>query len=72
MRFARRREHAETTDERGMTWEQFMRQEQIPTETSIRTIGETLADVTLENNGTAEEFETRVAAFLTEHIIPHL
>ncbi|MEK7099064.1 MAG: hypothetical protein AAB916_00935 [Patescibacteria group bacterium] len=71
-RFARRREHAETTDEQGMTWEQFMRLENLAPEVTIRHIGETMADITLENNGTVEEFETRVATFLTERIIPHL
>ncbi|OHA03742.1 MAG: hypothetical protein A3J10_03235 [Candidatus Sungbacteria bacterium RIFCSPLOWO2_02_FULL_54_10] len=71
-RFARRREHAETTDEKGMTWEQFMRHEAIPTETSIRTIGETMADAIIENNGTVEEFGTRVAAFLKARVVPRL
>lgn len=67
MRFERRRQHAETTDEQGMTWEQFMRQEQIPTETAIRKIGETMADETLTNNGTREAFEIQVRAFLEKH-----
>lgn len=67
VRFGRRRAHAETTDERGMSWEQFMRQEQIPTETTIRHIGETMADDTLPNNGTVEEFETKVRIFLKKY-----
>ena len=67
-RFARRREHAETTDEKGMTWEQFMHQENLAPEISIRHIGETLADETIENNGTVEEFEERIRQFLNAHI----
>ena len=72
VRFARRREHAETTDERGMTWEQFVRQDEMAPEVAIRTIGETLADATVENNGTAEEFEARVKEFLDRHVLPRL
>lgn len=67
VRFERRRQHAETTDEKGMSWEQFMRQEEIPTETTIRQIGETMADQTIENNGTVEQFEERVKAFIEKH-----
>ncbi|MEK7082424.1 MAG: hypothetical protein AAB915_01985, partial [Patescibacteria group bacterium] len=51
-RFARRREHAETTDEKGMTREQFTHQENLAPEISIRAIGETMADEAIENNGT--------------------
>lgn len=72
MRFGRRREHAETTDEQGMTWEQFVRQDEMAPEVAIRTIGETLADATVENNGTAEEFEARVKEFLDRHVLPRL
>lgn len=67
VRFERRRQHAETTDEQGMPWEQFMRQEEIPTETTIRHIGETLADETLENNSTVEEFEEAVRGFIEKY-----
>lgn len=66
-RFARRREHAETTDEKGMTWEQFVRQESLAPETSIREIGETMADYTIENDGTIGELETRIKTFLKKH-----
>lgn len=67
IRFERRSMKAETTDEEGMSWEQFMRQEQATTETSIRSMGETMADVRIENNGTVEEFETAIKKFLEEH-----
>ncbi|TSC68874.1 MAG: hypothetical protein G01um101466_282 [Parcubacteria group bacterium Gr01-1014_66] len=67
IRFERRRVHAETTDEKGMTWEQFERQEQAETEISIRTIGETMADARIENNGTREEFEAAIKEFIEEY-----
>ncbi|MFY9463316.1 MAG: hypothetical protein WAP52_03985 [Candidatus Sungiibacteriota bacterium] len=63
-RFARRREHAETTDERGMSWDQFMHQENLAPETAIRRIGETMADAAIENNGTTAEFEEKIKQFL--------
>lgn len=66
-RFARRREHAETTDEKDMSWEQFLRQESLAPETSIRAIGETMADCAIENNGTVEEFEAAVKVFLQKY-----
>ena len=69
IRFERRSRRAETTDEQGMTWEQFMRQEQAATETSIRAMGETMADARIENNGTREEFEKAIKKFLHEHDI---
>lgn len=72
VRFARRREHAETTDERGMSWEQFMHQENLAPEIAIRHIGETMADATLENNGTMEEFEQKVTQFLDSAVQPRL
>lgn len=63
-RYARRREHAETTDERGMSWEQFMHQENLAPEIRIRYIGETMADATIENNGSIAEFEEKIKDFL--------
>lgn len=66
IRFERRSAKAETTDEEGMTWKQFMRQEQATTETSIRSMGETMADARIENNGTIEEFEAAIKRFLED------
>ncbi len=69
-RFVRRREHAETTDERGMDWGQFMHQENLAPESAIRHIGETMADATIENNGTAEEFASQIKQFLDSFVRP--
>ena len=71
-RFGRRREHAETTDEKGMGWEQFMHQENLAPEIMIRHIGETMADYTIENNGTIKEFEEKVKQFLETYVMPRL
>ena len=71
-RFERRREHAETTDEKGMTWEQFVRQDRMTAEIAIRTIGETMAHIKIENSGTPEEFEKKVEEFLKSNIISRL
>lgn len=72
VRFARRRTHAETTDERGMSWEQFMHQENLAPEVTIRAIGETMADAAIENNGTVEKFEAQVKSFLDRHVLPKI
>lgn len=71
-RFARRREHAETTDEKGMSWEQFMHQEGLAPEVAIRHIGETMADAMIENNGSVAEFEKRIADFLKVSVASRL
>ena len=65
-RFERRRQSAETTDEIGMSWEQFVRQDQAAVHTFIRTIGETMADARIENNGTVEEFEAAIKKFMED------
>lgn len=72
IRFQRRSANAETTDEEGMSWEQFMRQEQAATETSIRNMGETMANLQIENNGTPKQFEEKIHAFLDTHVIPRV
>lgn len=72
VRFERRRGHAETTDERNMNWEQFIHQEQLAPELSIRAIGETMADARIENNGTVEEFKENVKVFLETHVVTKL
>ena len=71
-RFSRRREHAETTDERGMNYEQFIRQENIATEITIKHIGETMADAAIENNGAVEEFEAKIKEFLDSFVRPKI
>lgn len=66
LRFARRMEHVENTDERDMTFEQFVRQDDLPSNRTIRSIGETMADAHIENNGSMEEFEAAIKKFLAD------
>jgi len=59
-RFEWRKKDAENKDEYNMSWEQFIKLEQSPAEASIRTMGETMADYKIENNGTVEGFEEKI------------
>lgn len=72
VRFERRRKEAENADETGMPWEQFQKQEEAAPEVDIRNIGETMADAKIENNGSMEEFENKVKAFLENKVTPML
>ena len=69
-RYERSRERPEKGDEFGMTWDQFLAQEELLTEVSIHDIGITMADVTIENNGSLKEFEERIKEFVKTHIRP--
>ncbi len=60
IRYKRRKQSAEKPDEIDMSWEQFVLQGNAAPEKEICTIGQTLADMTIENNGSIEEFEVSV------------
>ena len=60
VRFERRKRHVENLDEPDMSWEQFLEQDNAATEISIREIGESMARIRIENNGTLEEFEQSI------------
>ena len=64
VRFERRRQVAEKPDELNMSWEQFVIQANAAPQVQIRHIGQTLADVTIENNGSVEEFEAAIQEFI--------
>ena len=66
-RFERRRADRENIDEFGMSWETFMKLDQLAPEVTIRQIGETMADVTIDNSGTVEEFKSSVDSFIQNH-----
>ena len=69
VRFERRRQVAEKPDELNMSWEQFAVQANAAPQIAIRSIGETLADVTIENNGSAQDFERKIQEFIeTYHL----
>ena len=68
VRYERRRQVAEKPDELNMTWEQFSVQANADPQVHIRHIGETMADVTIENNGSVPEFKAAVQAFIETHL----
>jgi dephospho-CoA kinase len=72
VRYQRIKDRGENTGEQGMSWEQFLREEGGAPEIAIRTIGETMADATIENNGTVEEFEKKIQGFLNQYVLPKL
>lgn len=67
VRYERRKKEAEKPDELGMNWDQFVEQGNAPPQREIRHIGETMADVTIENNGGREEFELKIREFIERH-----
>ena len=69
LRFERRRETPEKPDEINMSWEQFVEQGNAAPQTEIRTIGETMTDVTIENNGSEQDFESRIKEFVARYHI---
>lgn len=69
IRFQRRKEHAEKTDEHNMTFEQFVYQDDLPSNRTICSMGKTMADARIENNGTIEEFGAAIRKFLEDQNI---
>lgn len=67
IRFDRARKDPEKPDEVGITWEKFEEQENAETEIFIPIIG-SKANFRLENDGTVEEFYTRVTRFAVEYL----
>jgi dephospho-CoA kinase len=65
LRFERMKKRGEKTTEADMSWEQFQREEQAPTEVDIPKVMER-AWRTLDNSGTREEFEALVAETLKD------
>jgi len=63
VRFERRRQESEKPDEKGMSWQQFRRQAKAAPQRQIREIGETMADVMIENNESIEELEKKIKEF---------
>lgn len=64
IRYRRRKNDPDNAGERTMTLKEFREREAHTAEKSIRHVGETMADIKIENNGTVEEFETKVLAYL--------
>lgn len=65
LRYARMKNRGEKASEKNFTWEQFLAEEQLPTEVTIPFVMKR-AGKTLVNDGTREEFETHVHALMRE------
>ncbi len=63
LRFERMKKRGEKAGESNMTWEQFLAEEQRETEVTIPMVMARAA-VTIDNNGSREEFERRVRAMI--------
>jgi len=68
-RYQRRLADPDNPGEREMTFEEFQRRDSDPAEMDIRRIGETMADIKIENNGTIEEFQEKIKE-ICKKIIP--
>ena len=68
VRFERLKGRAEKADELGMTWEQFEEQSRAAPQIQIRHVGETMADVKIENNGSVPELRAAVQAFIETYL----
>ena len=67
VRYERRKQEGEKSDELGMSLDQFVYQSNALPQREIRYIGETVADATIENNGSVEEFELTIKEFIKHH-----
>ncbi|MDO8503419.1 MAG: hypothetical protein Q7S60_01890 [bacterium] len=65
IRYQRAKARKEKVGEGSLTFEEFMKEEQLKTELLIPQIGRT-ADFTIKNNGTLEEFKNQVKDFYRE------
>lgn len=65
LRFERVKGRKEKVGESNMTWEQFLEEEKASTEITIPMVMERATD-TIKNEGTREEFEARLRAYMKE------
>ena len=66
-RYKRLKERSEKVGEKGLSWEQFMSEEQKKTEIYIPGIG-LRADFRIENNSLLEEFTKQIQEFCSKHL----
>lgn len=62
LRFQRLKNRSEKVGETGLSYEQFMIEEKVKTETEIPKLGKK-ADIKIENNGSLEEFKEKIKTF---------
>ena len=64
-RYRNRKRDPDNVGEDEMTWEEFQQRDRDPAEATIQHVGETMADVVIENNGT-EQFDKKIGKFIDE------
>lgn len=64
LRYQRLNKRSEKVGEAGLSYEQFMQEEKVKTETQVPKIGKK-ADFKIENNGTLNEFKAKIKAFMS-------
>lgn len=67
LRYRRLKNRSEKVGETGLSFEQFMEEEKVKTETEIPKIG-SKADIKIENNGSLEEFKKKIADFYENNL----
>ena len=67
LRYERLKNRSEKVRETGLSFDQFMKEENIETEKLIPQLGEQ-ADVKIENAGSLEDFKTKVEEFFKQNI----
>ena len=65
LRYQRLKNKSEKVGETGLSFEQFMKEEKVKTELEIPKLGK-MADVKIENNGTLDEFKTKIKQLLLQ------
>ena len=70
-RYSRLKQRGEKTGEGTLTFEQFLKEEQAPNETLIKTIGQS-ADVIIENENSMQDLEQAIEDLYQKHIAPKL
>lgn len=64
LRYQRLNKRSEKVGEAGLSYEQFMQEENVKTETQVPKIGKK-ADLKIENNGTINEFREKIKKFVS-------
>lgn len=72
IRFQRRKSRSEKVGEADLTWEQFLKEDQAPTELEIPYISSQIANFRIANNGSIEEFQDNIRSFCNQFIKPQL
>ncbi|MDO8618750.1 MAG: hypothetical protein Q7R49_02265 [Candidatus Daviesbacteria bacterium] len=67
LRYKRLKKRSEKVGETGLSFEQFMKEEEVKTETEIPKLGKK-AEIKIENNGTLQDFKEKIQAFYNTNL----